>query len=206
MSVKVKKTTKKPAKKAPAAKTAAQMPPAAPEATDVMEPRGAHPLQSLRQEIDALFDNFLSGFPTQRFMRPRFDMDAWREPLLDPFKRFEDSFGALNKLSMRADMKETDTAFAITAELPGVEEGDIDVSVCDGRLTIKAEKKDETRKDDDNMHLTERHYGSVSRTFTLPDDAEADKAKAAFKDGVLTIDMPKRAQPKAGTKKIPITK
>lgn len=208
MPAKVKKTAKKPAKKTTATKPEPRAPakPQAPESSDVMEPRAVHPLQSLRQEIDTLFDNFLSGFPSQRFMRPRFDMDLWREPFLDPFKRFEDNFAALNKLTVRADMKETDKAIAITAELPGVAEDDIDVTVSEGRITIKAEKKEETVKDEEDMHLTERHYGSVQRTFTLPDTAEPDKAKAGFKDGVLTIDVPKRASAKAGTKKIPLTK
>lgn len=208
MSVKAKKTAKKPAEKSSTPKPATKAPAKsqAAESPDVMEPQAHHPLQSLRQEIDSLFDNFLSGFPAQRFMRPRFDMDLWREPFLDPFKRFEDNFSALNKLTVRADMKETDKAIAITAELPGVAEDDIDITVSEGRITIKAEKKGETAKDEGNMHLTERHYGSVQRTFTLPDTAEPDKAKASFKDGVITIDVPKRASAKTGTKKIPLTK
>lgn len=193
MSVKMSKPAKKPANKAAPAK-----------AEVVSPPSELHPLQTLRSEIDTLFDNMLSNFPVMRLTRPTFDTDLWREPFRDPFRRFEDTFGALSKLSPRADLKETDKGITITAELPGVAEADINVSVTEDRLTISAEKKGETRKDEDNYHLSERHYGSVKRTFTLPESADADKAKASFKDGVLSIDVPKRALPKTAAKKIPI--
>lgn len=189
MSVKVTKTSKKSTKKA--AKSSA------PTKGEVVE---RHSLQTLRHDIDSLFDSMLSGLPTMRLARPSFDMDMWR----DPFRRFEDTFGALSKLSPRADLKETDKSITITAELPGVVEADIDVTVSDGRLTIRAEKKAETRKDEDNFHLSERHYGSVQRTFALPEAADADKATATFKDGVLSVDVPKKPSAKTASKKIPV--
>lgn len=197
MSVKVNKTSKKLTKK-----TAKGDAPTKGEV--VRSPSELHPLQTLRHEIDSLFDSMLSGFPSVRFPRPTFDVDLWREPFRDPFRRFEDTFGALSKLSPRADLKETDKSVVITAEMPGVTESDIDVSVSDGRLTIRAEKKEETRKDEDNYHLSERHYGSVLRTFALPETADQDKATATFKDGVLTIDVPKKPSAKAAAKKIPV--
>lgn len=197
MSVKVTKTNKKAVKKTSKDDVAAK--------GEVMRsPSELHPLQTLRHEIDSLFDSMLSGFPSMRLTRPSFDMEMWREPFRDPFRRFEDTFSALSKLSPRADLKETDKTVTITAELPGVTEGDIDVTVTDGRLTIRAEKKEETRKDEDNYHLSERHYGSVQRTFSLPEAADLDKATAAFKDGVLTIDVPKKPSAKAAAKKIPV--
>lgn len=199
MSVKVTKTSKKSSKK-----SAKQPVPTATKGEVGAVSSELHPLQTLRSEIDALFDSMASGFPAMRFNRPSFDMEQWREPFRDPFRRFEDTFGALSKLSPRADLKETDTAITITAELPGVVEADIDVTVSDGRLTIGAEKKEETRQDDDNFHLSERHYGSIKRTFTLPETADADKAKASFKDGVLSIELPKRKLATAKAKKIPI--
>ncbi|HEY9163601.1 MAG TPA: Hsp20/alpha crystallin family protein [Magnetovibrio sp.] len=197
MSVKVTKSSKKSAKKAAKSNVPTK-------GEVVRAPSELHPLQTLRHEIDSLFDNMLSGFPSMRLTRPSFDMDLWREPFRDPFRRFEDTFGALSKLSPRADLKETDKSVVITAELPGVVEADIDVTVSDGRLTVRAEKKEETRKDEDNYHLSERHYGSVQRTFSLPEAADADKATATFKDGVLTIDVPKKASSKAAAKKIPV--
>lgn len=194
MSVTVNKTTAKPSPK--------KAPPSKPESSDF--PGELHPLQALRSEIDTLFDNVAAGFPSVRFPRPSFDMDQWREPFRDPFRRIENSFGALGKLSPRSDLKETDKTITITAELPGVEEADIEVTVTDNVLTIGAEKNEETHKDEDNFHLSERHYGSIKRSFTLPDTANADKAKASFKDGVLTVDVPKKAAPKSSAKKIPI--
>ena len=194
MSVKVKKSEKKSVKKSAEKKASSTVPGVVSRAGEL------HPLQTLRSEIDALFDSMTSNFPAMRLHRPSFDMDQWR----DPFRRFEDTFAALGKLSPRADLKETDKALTITAELPGVAEADITVTVSDNRLTISAEKKEETRKDEDNYHLSERHYGSVKRTFTLPDAADADKAKASFKDGVLTIDVPKKAPGKTTAKKIPV--
>lgn len=194
MSVTVKKTKAKTSHK--------KAPPVKPE--DNNFPGELHPLQALRSEIDTLFDSVASGFPSMRFPRPNFDMDQWREPFRDPFRRIENSFGALGKLSPRSDLKETDKAITITAELPGVEEADIEVTVTNSMLTIGAEKNEETHKDEDNFHLSERHYGSIKRSFTLPDTANGDKAKASFKDGVLTITVPKKAAPKSSAKKIPI--
>ena len=191
MSVKVTKTSKKKSQnvvKAGAVKGSGEL----------------HPLQSLRSEIDALFDNVLSGWPGMRLTRHSFDMDHWREPFREPMRHIEDRFAALNKLSTRAEVKETDKAVTVTAELPGVAEADIDVTVTDALLSIRAEKKEETRKDEDNYHVSERHYGSIKRTFTLPDGVDVDKAKASFKDGVLSITVPKIARPKSATKKIPV--
>lgn len=198
MSVKVKKTSSQPPK------------PTVPEKAPDKAGRSSdlHPLQTLRSEIDTLFDNMMAGFPSVRLNRPSFDMDHWREtwsePFRDPFRRFEDTFNALSKLSPRADLKETPKDITITAELPGVNEADIDVSVSDDRLTISAHKKEETRKDGEDFHLAERHYGTMKRTFTLPATANVDQAKASFKDGVLSIEVPKKAQPKTRAKKIPI--
>ncbi|MBD3661241.1 MAG: Hsp20/alpha crystallin family protein [Arenibacter algicola] len=202
-----KKTGKKTARSKAATQAVDQTTPD--QKTDVMDARAAHPLQTLRDEIDQMFDSMLAGLPAARWRRPTFDMPTfdmtqWREPFRDPFKRFEDTFGALNKMSPRADMKETDTGFVITAEMPGVSEGDIDVSVTERRVTIKAEKKEEKLNDDDDMHISERHYGVIQRTFTLPDTADVDKAKGTFADGVLSIDVPKIPSARGKAKKIPI--
>lgn len=205
-----KKTSKGPAKaarKAPKKASGKAPESPSPEPTEVMDARTLHPLQTLRQEIDQMFDSMLSGFPTTRWRRPTFDMPTFdMEHWRDPFKRFEGTFGALNNMSPRADMRETDKAFVITAEMPGVAEDDIDVSVSERRVTIKAEKKEETRKDDEDMHISERHYGVIQRTFTLPDTADVDKAKGSFSDGVLTINVPKVPSAQGKTKKIPIGK
>jgi len=206
MAANEKKSPKKsPAKKA--GKKQAAAPQAAPE-SDVVPPQAVNPLLALRGEIDQMFENMMSGLPAMRLQRPHFDMDVrdfWREPFFrDPFRRFEGGLQQLSKLSPRADLEETGKAITITVELPGVTEDGIDISASEGRITIRAEKKEETRKDDADYHLSERHYGVVERTFSLPDSADPDKAKAGFKDGVLTIEVPKKALPKSATRKIPI--
>ncbi len=184
MSVKVKKTTRKPASQPQVLKPG-----------DLGDVRQTHPLLALREEIDSVFDTFFSGFSLSSFSRPTFT--------IDPFRRFEE---ALGKMNMKSDVKETDDTFRISAELPGVEESEIEVMVCDGVLSIQAEKKEETHKNDEGYRLSERHYGAVKRRFSLPETAEVNKATANFKNGVLTIDVPKRTSPKAKTRKIPIKK
>ena len=91
------------------------------------------------------------------------------------------------------DVTEDDKAYKIAAELPGLEEKDVEVTVAGGMLTIKGEKsyaKDEKK----NHHVSERAYGSFQRSFVLPDGVEADKISAEMAKGVLTVTLPKTAQ------------
>ena len=101
------------------------------------------------------------------------------------------------------DVSETENGFEIRAELPGVSENDVNVSVTDNRLTIKGEKRQEAETDDKNYHRVERRYGSFQRSFTLPRHVETDAIKAQFTDGVLTLEIPKAAAAKPT--EIPIT-
>ena len=89
------------------------------------------------------------------------------------------------------DIAETENGFEIRAELPGVSENDVNVSVTDNLLTIKGEKQQEEETEDKNYHRVERRYGSFQRSFTLPRHIEIDAIKAEFKDGVLTLGIPK---------------
>ena len=89
------------------------------------------------------------------------------------------------------DIAETENSFEIRAELPGVSENDVNVSVTDNLLTIKGEKHHEEETEDKNYHRVERRYGSFQRSFTLPRHIEIDAIKAEFKDGVLTLGIPK---------------
>jgi len=162
-----------------------------------------HPLLALREEVDHLFDNFFSGFELGPFG------DFGRTMRTDPFRRFEGAFAGLNParnmMSIKADVRETDDVYRIEAEMPGVEEDGIDVSVADGMLTISGEKKEEKKEDREDYHLTERHYGSVKRTFPVPETVDLSKAEASFKSGVLHITLPKKALANAKPKKIPIS-
>ncbi|MDH3662676.1 MAG: Hsp20/alpha crystallin family protein [Alphaproteobacteria bacterium] len=104
------------------------------------------------------------------------------------------------------DVSETDADVTIEAELPGVDEKDIDVTLTDNLLTIKGEKKQEKEEKNKDYHLTERSYGSFSRSMTLPFDADPKKIRAKFDAGVLKITLPKPAEVKAKVKKIAIGK
>jgi len=158
-----------------------------------------HPLLALREEVDHLFDNFFSGFE----LGPFGDFD--RNMRTDPFRRFVGLGPAPSLMRIKADVCETDDVYRIEAELPGIEEDGIDVSVVDGVLTISGEKKEEKKEDREDYHLSERHYGSVKRTFPVPDTVDLAKAEANFKNGVLHVTLPKKAPAKAKAKKIPIS-
>ena len=101
------------------------------------------------------------------------------------------------------DISETENGFEIRAELPGVSESDVNVSVTDNRLTIKGEKHQAEETDGKNYHRVERRYGSFQRSFTLPRHVETDGIKAGFADGVLTLEIPKAEVAKPT--EIPIT-
>jgi HSP20 family protein len=91
----------------------------------------------------------------------------------------------------------------ITAELPGMEEKDIEVNVSDDVLTIKGEKKEGKKKD---HYVSERHYGSFQRSFHIPDGVDANKIEASFQNGLLTVTLPKTAEPPKQAKKIEVKK
>ena len=91
----------------------------------------------------------------------------------------------------RVDISETESDFEIRVELPGVSERDVNVSITDNRLTVKGEKLQEAETEGKNYHRVERRYGSFQRRFTLPRNVETSDIKAGFKDGVLTLSIPK---------------
>jgi HSP20 family protein len=94
----------------------------------------------------------------------------------------------------------------VTAELPGMSEADIDVKYVDGTLTIRGEKKEEKEEKKKDYYLSERRYGSFQRAFQVPNGVDADKIDAAFKNGVLTVTLPKSAGAVRNEKKIAIKK
>lgn len=93
------------------------------------------------------------------------------------------------------DIKETDQAFTVEAELPGMSKDDVKVTVHDGVLTIKGERKQEEETEDKKVHRIERFYGSFMRRFTLPENVDENSVRANFKDGLLTLTINK-AEPK----------
>ncbi|HKL05164.1 MAG TPA: Hsp20/alpha crystallin family protein [Roseovarius sp.] len=105
-----------------------------------------------------------------------------------------------------SDASSSDDAYNISIELPGVAEKDIDLSVHDGVVTVKGEKSHEREEKGDTWFFSERQYGSFSRTFRLPADADGDKIEAHLKDGVLSLSVPKRVSAVGEAKKVAIKK
>ena len=127
---------------------------------------------------------------------------------------FREAFSPLSgatELSTRSwappvDIYETEDAIVLKAELPGVDPNDVEVRVEDNNLYLKGERKFEKEVKEQNYHRVERSYGSFARSFSLPNSISADKVKAEFKDGLLTLTMPKREEAKPKTIKIDVTK
>jgi HSP20 family protein len=130
-------------------------------------------ITSFRTEMDRLFD---------RFLEP-----AWKE------------MGTLGAWEPKVDMSETKDAVVVTAEIPGVDQKDIEVSLRDGMLTIKGEKQEEKEEKDKRFHRVERSYGAFMRAVQLPAAVDASKVSAAFKNGVVTVTVPKTAESKGTT-------
>jgi HSP20 family protein len=150
------------------------------------------PLHRLRSEIDRLFDDFGMGSWLPQFRRGAFDAE--------PFWRGEISWAKIPVV----DIAETAKGYEITAELPGIDEKNVEVKYVDGTLTIKGEKKDEREEKKENYHLSERSYGSFQRSFSVPDGVDADKVEASFKNGVLTVTLPKTPEAQKKEKRIEI--
>ena len=108
--------------------------------------------------------------------------------------------------SPTSDIVETKDEITIKAELPGIEEKDIDVEIENGVLTIKGERKAEKKEEEKGYRRIERSYGSFLRTFTMPTTDEADKIKADFTNGVLSVHLPKSAAAKPQTIKVEVKK
>lgn len=135
---------------------------------------------------------------------------ADRQSLISPFRAmslpsdFEQIIDRIMavRLASKVEVKENNKACTITAELPGLEEKDLKVHVDDDRLTISGEKKVE--QSDDKTHYSERSYGSFSRSFTLPADAEGSTVAARFAKGVLTVEIAKAAKPSPRVRQVEV--
>ena len=111
--------------------------------------------------------------------------------LYDPLRNFGHRLAEW--LSPPSEASAGKSAYDISMELPGVAEEDIDLSVADGVVTVRGEKKTQTEKSGDTWYFSERQYGAFSRSFRLPEDADGANASATMKDGVLHISVPKLA-------------
>ncbi len=104
------------------------------------------------------------------------------------------------------DVRENDAAIIVEAELPGVDEKDIAVTVANGYLTIKGEKRSESEQSEESYYVAERSFGSFKRSLRLPDSVDESKIDASFDKGVLKITAPKRADAQKSERKIAIGK
>jgi HSP20 family protein len=136
-------------------------------------PRFSDPFSALRAEMDHLFDNFTFGrFPSL----PRLTSHTGGEGVVMP----------------SVDVHENDKQIVIEAELPGIEEKDVTVTVQDGVLTVKGEKKFESKEEKKDYHTMERRYGSFMRSMRLPDTADEENITASIDKGVLTVKVAKK--------------
>ena len=154
--------------------------------------RPSRPLESLRREMDRLFDEFGIGTWRSPFRGSFFDMD--------PFRRAKAAFSGVPAV----DGTETEKGYKVTAELPGMDEKNIEVKIANGMLMIKGEKQEEKEEEKQDYYVRERSFGSFERTFPVPDGVDLDKVDASFKKGVLTVILPKTAEAQKEEKKITV--
>lgn len=139
-----------------------------------------------------------------------------------PFREFDSMFGRmmpaafmnLPRLTMEgegrttwapsADISETDKEYCIRAELPAVKKEDVQVTLDDGMITIKGERKQQKEVKEERFHQVETVYGSFERRFGLPDDVKADAVRCDYKDGILSIHIPKTEAKKQTPKQITV--
>jgi HSP20 family protein len=150
------------------------------------------PFESLRRDVDRLFEDFNRDLWSFPFRRSIFD--------IEPFWQREWAWGA----APAVDIVEKDNAYEITAELPGLDDKDIEVQLADGGLTIKGQKQEEKEEKEKDYYLRERHFGSFERCFRVPEGVDADKIEANFKKGVLTVTLPKKPEAQKPVKKIDV--
>jgi HSP20 family protein len=150
------------------------------------------PLENLRREVDRLFESFQPGMWRFPFGRRPFEFDIG-------FPR-EMGFG----VALAVDVAETDKAYEVTAEVPGLDEKDIEIKLANGMLTIKGEKSEEKEEREKDYYLSERRYGSFMRTMQVPEGVDQDKIEASLSKGVLKVVLPKTAEAQKSEKKIEV--
>jgi len=139
---------------------------------------------------------------TEAFMRP---IDEMRRMMEDFWMAPFEEFGRLSETFVpRVDVKEQDNEVIVSAELPGMDQKDVDVEVTSDSVRISGEKKQEEEKEEKGYYRREMTYGSFERMIDLPTEVDENKAEAEFKNGVLTIKLPKSKEAQAKHKKIKI--
>lgn len=149
--------------------------------------REENPFVDFHRQMNRLFEDFFSDFE-----RPGFSL------------AFPSAFGRWDAAAPRVDVAETDTEVTVSADLPGLDEKDVQVTLDDDVLTIRGTRKDEREEKKQNYHLVERSYGEFQRSIPLPSGLDAERVKAVFKKGVLTVTLPKLPEAQSKKKTIAI--
>ena len=139
------------------------------------EDDGHHPMESLQKEMNRVFDEF--------------------------WNRLERPFG---RHPVASDVIEAEDAVEVTVELPGMDRDDIELTIADDGLVVRGEKKVERQDDKRGYYLSERTYGAIYRHLPMPSGVDIEKAEASFRNGVLTVRIPRTEQARASEKQIPI--
>jgi HSP20 family protein len=145
-------------------------------------PFARDPFTSLRQQMERLFDDFLTPFDTTRGLATEQDSGVWPS----------------------VDVDETDKAYKVTAELPGLEQKDVEVTLRDNALIISGEKRREHKEQNGGRTYAERSFGRFMRSIPLDTEVDADKVQANFKNGILAVELPKNPAAKDKTRRIEV--
>lgn len=149
------------------------------------------PFQTLRKQVDDLFTNFTVSWP-------HFEMPKIEWPMLA-------GEGKETEIA-KFDLSENGNTVKVVADIPGVDEKDVEVLVRDGVLTIKGNKKTEREEEGEDFYVSERSFGSFSRAFRLPDGVDEEAVAANFDKGVLTVTLPKTSKSKTEGRRVPVKK
>ena len=133
------------------------------------------------------------------------------DDMMTPLRLFQDSVNrifsegaATRPWTPSVDIKETENEITLIADVPGVDQKDLEIKIEDGTLTLKGERKFEEEKQGEGYHRIERGYGSFVRCFSIPDSVDPEKVKASYKNGVLTVHLPKKEVAKPRTVKVSV--
>lgn len=154
-----------------------------------------NPVNQLHDQIDRLFNDM-------------FSQAGFGSPALRGFGGSTAPASAAQTAFLRpnVDIAATDKEYTVTAEIPGVNEDDISLEVAQDNLIIRGEKKAEEKQEDKDIHRIERAYGSFQRVLSMPEDADRDNIEAQFNNGVLTVNVPRKAESGSGRRQIGITR
>lgn len=149
------------------------------------------PFEAIRREMERMFEEFGPA--------------GWRLPFRRP-SAFEMTWPSLESwpVAPAMDMVDRGDAYEISAELPGLDEKDVEIGLSNGNLSIKGEKKQEKEEREGDYYLSERRFGAFQRVFRVPADVDQDRIDASFRNGVLTVALPKSPAAKQDEKRISV--